>query len=140
MADLIFNKFPYHVSVGNIDLDNDTFKIALVKSSYTPDATDEVWSDISAHECDATGYVAGGKTLANVSVAEAAGVTTFDADDPDTWTTLTGTGILYAVIYDSSSSDRLCCLFQLSTTRNPSSENLALFFDADGILDMAEAA
>lgn len=137
MADLIFDKFPYHVSAGNIDLAADTFKIALVKDTYTPDATDEVWGDISAHECDATNYVAGGKDLANVAVSEAAGVTMIDADDPAAWATLTGTGILYAVVYDSSSLNRLVCLFQLSTTRAPSAENLALTFNASGLLDMA---
>lgn len=137
MADIIFDKLAYHVGVGNIDLDNDTFKIALVKNTYTPDSTDEVWSDISAHECDATGYDAGGKTLENVSVAEAAGVTTFDADDPALWATLTGSNILYAVVYDSSSSNRLVCLLEFSQVRSPSAENLALTFHADGLFDMA---
>ena len=63
MADLIFDKLAYHVGVGNIDLENDSLKIALVKDTYTPDSTDEVWSDISANECDATGYTAGGKAI-----------------------------------------------------------------------------
>lgn len=139
MADLIFDKFPLHVMNGNIDLSSDVFKIALVKNTYTPDSTDELWSEVSTYECDATGYTAGGKTISNVSLSESSGVTKLDFDDPAVWLSLTGSNIYYAVVYDSSSSNRLCCLFQFSAVRSPSAENLALVFSADGLLD-AEAA
>ena len=137
MADLIFDKLAYHISVGNIDLENDSLKIALVKDTYTPDSTDEVWSDISDDECDATGYTAGGKAIENVAITEAAGVTTVDADDPALWASLTGTGIKYAVVYDTTYLNTLVCLFELSQVRAPSAENLAITFHADGLFDMA---
>ena len=139
MADLIFDKLPYHMGIGNIDLDTDTFKIALLTSSYTPDSTDEVFTDVSTYETNATNYTAGGETLANVSVTETSGTTKFDADDV-TWVNLTGTNIRYAVVYDTSSSDRLVCLLDFGTARSPSSENLKLTFNTGGIFDMKEAA
>lgn len=139
MADLIFDKFPYHVGVGNIDLDGDSFKIALLTSSYTPDSTDEVFSDLSAYETNATNYTAGGATLANVTYVEASGTSKFDADDV-TFVNLTGTNIRYAVVYDTSSNNRLCVLFDFGTARSPSSENLKLTFNASGLFDVKEAA
>lgn len=139
MADLIFDRFPYHVSVGDIDLDNDTFKIALLANTYTPDSSDEYFSDLSAYETDATNYTAGGQELDNVSVSESGGVTKFDADD-EIFLNLTGANILYAVVYDPSASDLLVCLFEFSAARSPSAENLKLTFDTGGLFDMAQAA
>ena len=36
------------VTTGSVDLDTDTIKVALVTSSYTPDAAHEEWADVSA--------------------------------------------------------------------------------------------
>ena len=139
MADLIFDRFAYHVAIGDIDLDGDTFKIALLTTSYTPDSTDEYFSDLSAYETDATNYPAGGQELDNVSVSEASGVTTLDAND-ETFINLTGTNIKYAVVYDTTASNLLVCLFEFSITRNPTAENLKLTFDSEGLFDFAQAA
>lgn len=139
MADLIFDRFAYHVSVGDIDLDSDTFKVALLTNSYTPDSTDEYFSDLSAYETNATNYTAGGQTLNNVSVGESSGVTKFDADD-ETFLNLSGSNIRYAVIYDTTASNLLVCLLDFGIDRSPSAENLKLTFASGGILDMAQAA
>jgi hypothetical protein len=49
---------------GGIDLDTDTIKVALLKSTYTPDVSSDYWSDISVSEISATGdYASGGVTL-----------------------------------------------------------------------------
>lgn len=49
-----------------------TVKLALVKSTYTPDATvtgHSVWADVSANEITTTGgYTTGGQTLTSVTV------------------------------------------------------------------------
>ena len=73
------------------DYEVDVFKMALITNGVTPTAADAtpMWSvgsgvDYDGNEVGTGGavYVAGGLTLANPSYVEAAGVATFDADDP----------------------------------------------------------
>jgi len=52
------------------DWANDTFKVALVKSAYTPDQdAHDFWDDVSANEITGTGYTAGGKELFEKAVS-----------------------------------------------------------------------
>jgi hypothetical protein len=61
MASLIFNKFLDYLA--DNDISDDTFKVALVTSSYTPDKdTHEHFDDIT-NEVSGTGYTAGGNTV-----------------------------------------------------------------------------
>lgn len=82
----------------------DTIKVMLVKNTYTPDQdAHDYLDDISAstNETTATGYTAGGYTLASKTntVDSANNLVKFDAADV-TWT-ITGTcTAAYAVIYD----------------------------------------
>lgn len=51
------------------DLTGATIKLALVSSSWTPDASttgNSVWADVSANEVSGNGWTAGGETLASV--------------------------------------------------------------------------
>lgn len=49
-----------------IDLVNDSIKMALLTSSYTPNlGTDAFWSAVSANEASGTGYTTGGIALAS---------------------------------------------------------------------------
>jgi len=84
---------------GVINLKDDTIKLALVTSSYTPDLdTDTIWGDVSTNEvASGDGYTTGGETLANLSLTRSGALTTFDADDV-TWTSLTKT-FRYGVLY-----------------------------------------
>ena len=102
MASIIYNSFKKKIQDGSIDLDTDTIKVALVSSSYTPSQdNDDFFNDVT-NEVVATGYTAGGATLANKSVTQDntndRGV--FDADDAS-WaaSSITARG---AVIYKSS--------------------------------------
>lgn len=83
-----------------------TFKMAFLASAWTPDNSDtgnEVWADVSANEIAAgNGYVAGGATLAGVTLAQAGGTVKFASNNPS-WTA-TGAGfpawrrgVIYAV-------------------------------------------
>jgi len=68
MASLIYNNFLEELLKANIDFENDTFKLALVTSSYTPDRdTHDNFDDIT-NEVSGTGYTAGGAALANLTV------------------------------------------------------------------------
>jgi hypothetical protein len=61
MASLIFNKFLDYLA--DNDISDDTFKVALVTSSYTPDKdTHEHFDDVT-NEVSGTGYTAGGNTV-----------------------------------------------------------------------------
>lgn len=79
--------FPYLAKLNISNATNllntaNTFKLALVKSTWTPNpATNEVWADASADEIAAgNGYTAGGGTLANDALTQTAGVVKFTAD------------------------------------------------------------
>ena len=61
MASLIFNKFLDYLA--DNDVSDDTFKVALVTSGYSPDKdTHEHFDDVT-NEVSGTGYSAGGNTV-----------------------------------------------------------------------------
>jgi hypothetical protein len=91
--------------VNAIDHDDNastTIKIALVTSSYTPNrATHDFWDDVSTNEVSGTNYTAGGNALASKTVTTATNITTWDANDPATWSQ-SGSGFSnarYAILY-----------------------------------------
>lgn len=65
-----------------IDWGSDTIRVILLASTYTPNQSGHDYlDDVIAHEITATGYTAGGATLANKTEAFAGQVKKFDADD-----------------------------------------------------------
>jgi hypothetical protein len=93
---------------GTIDLLNDTIKLALVTSDYTPNVGHDVLADVMsspdpevvAVASPDNGYHEGGETLTGktFTVTDSPSAGKFDADDV-TWAALTATfryGILYA--------------------------------------------
>jgi hypothetical protein len=86
-----------------IEADADTFKIALLDNTHTPDQdAHDYFSDVVADEVSGTGYTAGGATLASFAATYDAGTNTIklDATDPS-WASSTITA-RYAVIYDAT--------------------------------------
>lgn len=91
---------------GTIDLDNDTFKLALLTSSYTPNAAHDEYADLTNEVANGSGYTTGGATLASVTWAQTGGVATFDSNDV-VWTASGGSIVArYAVLYDDTSSGK----------------------------------
>lgn len=96
-----FKKFL--VDGSGIDLVNDTIKLALCTSSYTPDIDTHDYFDNITNELSGGGYTSGGNTLDNFSLT----VDTtndrlkIDADD-ESFTSLTGTNVRYGIIYKST--------------------------------------
>lgn len=140
-----YNKFKEYVADGTIDLDNDTFKVILVSSSYTPSAsTHTVYADITNELSTANGYTAGGATLGSVTWGESGGTATFDAADTQ-WTASGGSiAARYAVIYDdtpTSPADPLVCYILLDTTpadvTATDGNTLTLQWDASGIFTLS---
>lgn len=65
-----------------------TLKCAIVTAAYTPNQnTHDFWDDVSANEVSGTGYTARGNACASPtwSGPDGAGLLTFDASDPATW-------------------------------------------------------
>ena len=84
------------VTTGEIDLNTDTLKVALVTSGYMPSVVHTAWAEVSANEVAAgNGYTTGGVALANPVVTNS----NIDYDDV-VWTALSKT-FRYAVCYKS---------------------------------------
>ena len=118
-----------------LDLDNDTLKIMLVTSGYTPDfGTHDFKADVT-NEVVGTGYTAGGETLTSVALTQSAGTITFDAADVTrTSSTITARG---AVIYDDTlASDPLICYIDFGSDQSSSSGDFQIAFNASGIFTL----
>ena len=92
------------VDRGTIDLDSNTFRLALVTAAYTPNqGTHAAWSSISGNEVAAGGgYATHGKLL-TATIARAANVVTLDWDD-QSWAAATLTA-KYAVVVKDANAD-----------------------------------
>ena len=139
MADVIFNSFKADMLKGDIDFENDTFKVMLVTSAYTPDqdAHDRV-NDVT-NEVSGTGYTAGGATLGSKTVTQDntdnEGV--FDAADTS-WTTSTITA-RGAVLYKDTgtpSTSPLVGYFDFGSDKVSSAGTFLITWAAEGILNL----
>jgi hypothetical protein len=99
----IYNKFKEYMADGLIDLDGDTFKMALfLSTSNCATLTWDDYADLSNEHANANGYTTGGETLASVTWTESAGTVTFDFAD-EVWTASGGSIICrFAVVYDDT--------------------------------------
>lgn len=117
----------------NIDLNTDTIKIALLKSTYSPDqANDTVWGDISAAEVSGTGYTAGGDAMTGPTCTLAAGTVTFDVPD-NVWAQNAGgfTDARYVILV--ASSGRLISYHDLTTNKGNVDGSFTVEIDAAGV-------
>lgn len=136
MADLIYNTFPLYLGDGTIDLNDDTLKVSLHTSSYTPDAGHSSYTDLDNEVPNGSGYTTGGETLGTVTWNEDSGTATLSAANPS-WTTATFTA-RYAVVYDDTPAGKpLICLFDFSTDQSVSNGTFTLQFNASGILTIS---
>lgn len=143
MASLVYNRFKYQqlgdTAVTPINLKTDTIKLALLTSSYTPDADHDFYDDVSANEVGASGsYSAGGATLTvTTSVDNTDDEGVFDATDVS-FTTFTGTA-RYAVIYKSTGvagTSPLICLIDFGSNITSTGGTFLITFAAEGILNL----
>lgn len=127
---------------GEIDLTDNTIKVALLTNAYTPDQdTHEFFDDVNANEISVTGYTAGGATLSNKNIAEdtANNRSTFDNTANVTWT-FTGTGtVRYVIIYKDTgtpSTSPLLYYDDLGSDTSRTDENFVYEPNASGMLRM----
>jgi hypothetical protein len=119
----IFNSAKEFIGDGTIDLDTDTFKLALFTTGYVPTATQQAFAAIATDEISHSSYTDNGETLAGVAWTRTAGQVKFDANDVAITATSGSLSAKYAVIYDDSTAtagdpvtDALVCYSNLSST------------------------
>jgi hypothetical protein len=145
MPSKLYGQFLSQALNKEIDWDTDTIKVALLTNAYTPDQdVHNYLDDVVAHEVTgATGYTAGGNTLANKtnSYNSATNVITLDADDT-TWSSSTITA-RYAVIYDASPATNatrpLIGYVDFGSDQSSSNGNFTITWDATGIVRITVA-
>ncbi len=140
-----YNSFKEYVADGTFDLNTDSFKVALVSSSYTFSAAHTVYADLTNELSTANGYTSGGAALASVTFSQTSGTATFDAADT-TWTASGGSIVARrAVIYkDGTANTRvkpLIASILLDTTPADvtvtTGNTLTLQYNGSGIFTLA---
>lgn len=114
---IVFGQFLEDEAKGVHQFHAHTLKVALVKATWTPNpSTNAVWSDISANEVSGAGNGYAQQTLTG-TIARAGTTVTYDGTDPEF--EASGGDIVdarYAVIYNSSASNKLVCYCLLDAT------------------------
>jgi len=137
MANFIYNAAKVSLGKEEIDWVNDTVKVAMTTSTYTPDKdTDVYFSDIT-NEVSGTGYTAGGFTLANKTVTQdnTNDRAVYDADDISE-SPVTIAAYRYLVVYQSTgvdSTSRLLCLIDLGSDQTVDNDILDITWTASGV-------
>lgn len=111
-----FNHFK-DVCLDDLDWNTTELKIALIEDSYAVDLTDTLITELTtSHECSGTGYTAGGKVLAGLTITN--GQVTVN---PATWTGLTA-NVRYVALYANGTvhglTNPLLLLYDLGSTLN----------------------
>lgn len=135
MASGIYNRFKANLLNKEIDLEADTIKVMLLNNSHAFTATHNQKSEIVANEITGTGYTAGGATLANKAVTQAA-TSKWDADDT-AWTSASFTAY-HAVIFDDTlTNDDLICSIDFGAAKTVSAGTFTIQWHTDGIITLA---
>lgn len=135
-----YNSYKKALFDKSIDHTNDTLKVALTTSSYTPNIdTHDNFDDIT-NEVTGTGYTAGGFTLAGkftqVDTTDNEGV--FDANDL-TNTTTTISNARYAILYKDTgvaSTSLLIGYWDLEQNYSSIGGDFSFNWNAEGILNI----
>lgn len=137
MASGIYNSAKVSFLKGEIVALTDTFKMALLASTYTPDFdVHDNFDDVSAHEVAGAGYTAGGKALTTKTVTQDnvnnRGV--FDCDDVQ-WAASTLAGVRYGAIYKDTgtpSTSKLIALIDFTANRSSSGTTFYVQIPSEG--------
>ena len=138
MASVIrYTHVPRRFCDGTLDWDTDTFKMALVTSSYTPSAAHTIWGDVSANEvASGNGYTTGGVALAGKALTN----TMLDCNDPS-WTALSKT-FRYAVVYKVGTAgpdslvNPLVCYIDFGSNTTATGTDFVVTIDAGGLMTL----
>lgn len=144
---LFFNDAVEKINDGTIALESDSFRIALISASYTFDATDTAWSEISTNEiANGGGYTTHGEAF-TFAVSESGGTVTVDGSNT-TWSAMTKSPAPQAavVVRDADSNGSLATtdipIFYVDlesggTVSDLSSQDLTVNVHASGLMTFA---
>ena len=128
-----------------MDYNGDAFKAALYNNTPTPDNTvtttalssyngsSSQW--VTANEVtDSSGWPAGGRSLASVTVAQSAAVITFDAADTTSANSTTTLASVYGCLnYDTTVSSLGLCYNYFGGTNSVTSGTFTIVWSASGV-------
>ena len=128
MANVVPFSFAQELLKGNHDFISDTIKLALYTAgSGAPYSTsDTVYSSGVANEVSGAGYTTGGNTLTNAVVANQTSVATLTFDQ--TQFTSATFGAAYAVLYNTSASNKLVVVLDFGGTKSCSNGTFTITF------------
>jgi hypothetical protein len=133
----LYGQFFTALADKKIDLNSDSFKVALCTSSYTPDQDNHDFFNDITNEVSGTGYTAGGAALTSPTFSYTGASNTFAWDAADvSWSSSTITA-RYAVIYDSSpgtsATNPLVAYVDFGADVSTTSGTFTITWDAAGI-------
>lgn len=141
MAISFYNSYKKKVLDSGIDLANDTIKMMIVTSSYTPDVdAHDFINDVSTNEVSASGsYSAGGLTLGTKTVTQDdtdnEGV--FDCADPvATAATITGRYVVFYKDTGTPSTSPLICYDDLGSDKTSTVGTWTYTVPAEGLINV----
>lgn len=118
------------------DLSDGSVYVALVTSTYIPDAANHtVWTDITG-ESSGTGYTTGGKVVANPTLTQDDGDNegVFDGDDVS-WTSST-VNAKGAVVYYNTGSKPLICYIDFGAVYTSANNTFKITWNSEGIVNI----
>lgn len=121
----LYDKFQKNLADDVISLSTDSLKLAIVTSASNAETmTLEFYSQITSELPTANGYTQGGEVIANITISEAAGVTTINGDNFDI--IATGGSIIgrHLVLYSDTSVGK--CLIGTFLAVDPADDLTAL--------------
>jgi len=144
MASVIYNEFKRASAAGEIDLNADDIRVALVMSNTTCDTENAgitVLSDFTTlDECDGANYVRKALDSEAVNKDDANNRAEFDATDV-TWTALGAStrtvpgALVFKFVSDDDDSIPIAYV-ELPTALTPDGSNFLLQWNAEGILNL----
>ena len=138
---LVFNNFKEQILLGELDLVDDTIKMALIDATWTPVIDGDIsYTTVSGDEMpNGNGYTTGGETLSNKAVTQDDGNdwAYFDNTVDITWTALdTGVSINRAFLYDDTHASKWAiAMWEIATDSNGG--NYSLSPHAEGLVKIA---
>lgn len=117
----VYSNAAFEMSKGSFDLSTDTYIIALLTGSYSPQPnTDSTWANVSSYELPTgNGYTQGGATLGSISNTLSGATVTFTSAAPS-WTGFSATFKYAAIVRRASgtlqSTDLLLCYVDCNTS------------------------
>jgi hypothetical protein len=124
----------YDASQLAVNIDSDSFKLALVADTHTPDFNaHDFFADLT-NEVSGTGYTAGGAVTTGETITVSGGFVTIDFTDV-AWTTSTFSGVRAGIWYDDTlASDPLICSNNFGSDFSVTAGTLTVVVNANGYL------